>query len=200
MKPRIILASSSKARSEILTHLHIPFTVHVSNFEEDMTRQKNETFPDVAMRLALGKAKDVAKQYDDALVIGADTFVVFNDIVLGKPHTHEKAIQDLTMLQGNIHIMHTGMTIIDTTNKKTITDVASAQVKFKTLTPDEITQYVTKEDVRNAGGSYMISRLGGTLIEEIEGDYYVIVGLSSSKLYTMFHSLGYSFFDYVIKH
>lgn len=201
MKPTIILASSSLIRKRVLDRIGLTYEIKPSTFEEDMTLEKSEKPHDLAIRLALGKAQDVAIRFTDALVIGADTFAITDTgKLLGKPDTNERAKEYLQKLSGRKHTFVTGLAVIDTMTEHIVTDYSSATAYMKRLTKGQIEQYVCLEDVRNAGGAYKMETLGSTLVDRVEGDYYAIVGISPSKLYDMFAQLGYNFYDFIKKH
>lgn len=196
--PPLILASASIARVKLLTDLDLKFTIKPSNFDEQMILGKKETHQDLAVRLALGKARDVAKELKSGIVIGADSFAVIGDKMLGKPGSKAKAIKQLSLLSGKTHTFITGMVVIDTATKKEVTDVSTTKVTFRKLSMEEIQRYVDIEDVRVVAGSYRIMHLGNTLIEKIDGDFYAVVGLSLVKLSIMLKKLGFDMFQYII--
>lgn len=198
MQPRIILASSSEVRKELLKKLRLVYTVQSSQFKEREMLKGKESFEDFAKRLALGKARDIAKKVKNAIVIGADSFAVFNGEIMGKPHTKQKAIESLSRLSGATHEFYTGMAVIDTQTQKEVVDCVKAKVYFRNLTQEEINYYVEKEEVTTAAGAYRIQSLGAILIDKLEGDYYAVVGLSPSKLMEMLAELGLNLFDYVL--
>lgn len=195
--PRIILASSSQVRRDVLKELRIAHAVYPSSFKEHTKPNANESFEDFAKRLALGKARDVASKLQHAMVIAADSFAVLNGEVMGKPHTKKIAVQYLTRLSNRTHEFYTGIAVVDTNSQKEVTDCAKAIVSFRNLTQKEIKEYVEREDVTNAGGAYRIQKIGATLINAIQGDYYAIVGISPSKLATMLKRMNYNLFDYI---
>ncbi|MBI1982024.1 MAG: septum formation protein Maf, partial [Candidatus Levybacteria bacterium] len=151
----------------------------------------------LAKRLALGKARNIASKVQNAIIIGADSFAVLEGKIMGKPHTKERAIEYLSRLNGKTHEFYTGMAVIDTERQREVADCTTARVRFKTLSQNEIEQYVRVEDAVTAGGAYRIQGLGAVLIEKVEGDYYAVVGLSPSVLQEMLKSLGHSLFDYI---
>lgn len=197
-KPTIVLASSSHARRKILDDLRLIYTVYPSDFKEKIDQSRQRSFEDNVRDLAIGKARNVAsKLKTSALVIGADSFAVLDGKIMGKPLTKKRAIAYLQRLSGRWHDFYTGVAIIDVVNHKAIIDYAHAKVYFRNLFLTEIAQYIEKEDVLHPAGAYKIQGLGATLIEKIDGDYYAVIGLSSSKLAEMFKKLGFNLFDYV---
>jgi septum formation protein len=177
---QLILASSSRARKEILENVKASFTVRPSSYEEDMNLDMQPK--DLAIFLSRGKARNVANECTNAIVLGADSFAVFDDQLLGKPRTLERATEMLNMLSGRMHSFITGFTIVDADSKKEYSDAVETKVFFKSLTKDDIVGYLAKENVLNNAGAYIIQNLGGVLIEKIEGDYFNVMGLPIAKI------------------
>ena len=177
---RIILASSSPRRKEILEITGLVFEVIPSNYEENM----NNDIPPVelAKELSKGKAEEVAMKHDNAIVIGADTFIALGNEVLGKPQNESDAIAMLQRLSGNSHSVITGLTIIDSSSDKTISEAVETKVYFKKLSNAEIQAYVSSGEPMGKAGSYAIQGLGSIFIEKIEGDYFNVKGLPLSNL------------------
>lgn len=176
----LILASGSPSRKEILGETGFPFTVDVSNYEEDMSLDMPPK--ELAMTLSRGKAQDVAKRHKNAVILAADSFGVFKGELLGKPHTLERAKEMLTTLSGQCHLFITGFTIIDSETNKEFTGVDETKVYFKKITQQEIDDYLTKENVLEKAGAYTIQGLGKNLIDKIEGDYNNVRGLPLAKV------------------
>ncbi len=172
---KIILASTSPRRKELLSKLHIPFEIVPSDFEEDMTQKMPPA--DLVQALALGKAESVAKNYKDALVLGADTIIAFAGRVLGKPKGREDAILTLVNLSGKQHSVFTGFVLIDTATGKKISKALETKVFFRELTQKEIENYVDSGEPLGAAGSYMMQSGASSFVEGIEGDYFSLVGL-----------------------
>lgn len=181
---KIVLASSSPRRKELLKKAGIVFTVEVGNYEEDMSLKLKPK--QLAKVLSRGKAESVAKHYKNAIIIGADTFIAYKNELLGKPHTPSKAIAMLKKLSGKVHSVITGYTIIDTKTGRIVSRAVESRVYFKKMTMAEITAYVkTKEPLESAAG-YAIHELGSVFIKKIEGDFFVVMGL---PLYQLVHDL-----------
>ena len=172
---KIILASGSPRRKELLDKTGILFEVIPNVYEEDMSMNLSPI--ELAIFLSKGKAEDVANKNPNAIVIGADTFVVLGDQILGKPHTKDKAKETLSMLRGKQHSVITGFTIIEKSLNKSISKAVETKVYFKNLTNEEIEDYVNTGEPLDKGGSYAIQGIGKKLVEKIEGDYSNIVGL-----------------------
>jgi len=177
---KIILASTSPRRKELLAQAGLVFEAVASEYEEDMTLPMEPG--ELVKFLSKGKAEAVAKNYDDAIVIGGDTFISFNGHVLGKPHTKERAKEMLTMLSGNEHSVLSGFTVIDTKNKKTISDFVEAKIKFKKLSEKEIDDYIATEEPLTRAGAYAIQTVKDTFVEKMDGDYDSIVGLPVTRV------------------
>lgn len=177
---KIILASESPRRKELLRKAGLKFEVDVSNFNENV--DVDLTPIELAKHLSLQKAKTVAEKHKNAIIISADTIVVFNNEIIGKPKDEKDAEKMLKKLSGKPHLVITGFTIIDTDLNRVINDHAETTVHVKTLSKKEIEDYVkTKEPLDKAGG-YGIQGLGGKLIDKIEGDFDNVVGLPIQKV------------------
>jgi septum formation protein len=177
---KIILASASPRRYELLKQIKIPFTVQVSKINENKIKMgKPQNW---VQNLALEKALDVAQSIDEGLVIGADTVVVKENRVLGKPLTSEEAMSMLNFLSGSTHQVMTGIAIVNAVNQRIFTDVEITTVKFRNLTEQEIYSYVASGEPMDKAGAYGIQGLGALLVEGITGCYFNVVGLPLNKL------------------
>ncbi|MDQ3076184.1 MAG: Maf family protein [bacterium] len=172
---RIILASTSPRRKELLAKTGLLFEVLPGSYEEDMSLPMSPT--ELAKYLSKGKAEAVATENPEAVVIGADTFLSFEGQVLGKPHTKERAKEMLNMLNGKQHSVITGVTVIEKASDKIISETFESKVTFKNLTDEEIDRYIATGEPLNRAGAYAIQGGGDKFIEKIEGDYDLIVGL-----------------------
>ncbi len=180
--PKIILASASPRRKELLGKLQIPFTIEASNYEEDNNLKLKPL--ELAKVLSSGKAETVAKKHkgEDVIIIGADTFVVLDNKILGKPHTPERAKEMIKEMSGRAHSVITGFTIIDAKSGKKVSKAVESKVYFRKLTDEEIDAYVRTGEPLDKAGAYAIQEAGSVLIEKTEGDYTNIVGLSVPSL------------------
>ena len=180
MNKKIILASGSPRRKELLEKAGVSFEVVVSEYEEDMTLPLP---PDELVKyLSHEKAETVAKTHTDAIVISADTIVVYGDIVLGKPHTEERAREMLRLLSGKQHSVFTGFTIILEDEKKTISRAVESKVFFKNLSDEEINEYIATGEPLEKAGAYAVQMLGQKFVEKIEGDIPNIIGLPITEV------------------
>jgi len=171
----IILASASPRRRDILKKIGLEFTVDASRYEEKLNSGLKPRA--LARFLSLEKAQSVAARHRDALIIAADTFIFFKGEVLGKPHTKGEALRMLRRLNGGVHTVITGFTIIDTKSGKKISRSAETKVHFRRLTMKGIESYVASGEPLDKAGGYAIQGLGAVLVRKIEGDFLNVVGL-----------------------
>ncbi len=185
---KIVLASKSLRRKQILEQVGLKFSVDVSNFDEKTVSAKKPG--ELVKLLSLAKANAVADKYKDAIVIGSDTVVVLGSEILGKPETKKEAKKMLEKLSGKTHFVFSGYAIIDTKDNKTISGYVKTKVKFKDLTDKEISTYVTKCEVLDKAGAYAIQDKAAVFIEYIQGDYLSIVGLPLAAIYKALKKFG----------
>ncbi len=182
---KIILASSSPRRKELLTTAGMKFEIHVRDVDETVPEG---TLPvEAAKMTATRKAAAVAEDFADCVVIGADTIVVANGKILGKPKDEADAKAMLRMLSGIEHEVITGVCIINNGIKESFAQIS--KVKFYDLTDEEIAAYVATKEPMDKAGAYGIQGLGCTLVERIEGDYFNIVGLPVAEVSRKIKSL-----------
>jgi len=177
---KIILASASPRRKELLERIGLKFEVEPSRYEE-------QTIPaldphELVKQNSLEKAKAVAARHRHAIIIAADTIGVFRGRILGKPHTPTEARKMLTALSGRSHRVITGFTITDSETGKTTSRSVETKVYFRELAPEEIDAYVRTGEPLDKAGAYAIQGLGSLIVERIEGDYYNVIGLPLSAL------------------
>jgi len=176
----IILASASPRRKELLKKIGLKFKVEPSNYEENISRELEPH--ELAKSLSWEKARLVAQNHKNALVITADTFIVFEGKILGKPHTKTEAKEMLETINGKPHSVITGFTIIDTSNSKTVSKAVETKVYLRKLSSTEIDAYVKSKEPLDKAGAYAIQGLGSVIVEKIEGDYFNVIGLPLSVL------------------
>ncbi|GAB2994442.1 Maf family protein [Psychrosphaera aestuarii] len=187
----IILGSTSPFRKEILSKLNLSFLTDKP--EVDETPLNNETPEELVARLALLKAQAVAARHKDSIVIGSDQVAVFNDEILGKPHTHENAVAQLTKFSGQTVTFLTGLSVIDTNSGITNTIVEPFKVSFKNLTAEMIEFYLRAETPYNCAGSFKSEALGICLFDKLQGDDpNSLVGLPLIKLVSLLEKIDYS--------
>lgn len=176
----VILASASPRRKELMEIIGFPFRIEVSEVDETMNGV--DTLENQIQELAYRKVVAVAQRNENAIVIGADTIVVLEDEILGKPIDEDDACRMLKKLSGNTHRVLTGVCIQHQSEKMTFCSVS--EVTFNHLTDEEIWQYIKTKEPMDKAGSYGIQGFGGCFVKEIRGDYYTIVGLPLSRVYT----------------
>lgn len=177
---RIVLASASPRRKQLLEQIGLRFEVDPSDYEEDIAPGSEPH--EMAKRLSLGKARAAARKHRKALIIAADTFVVFGDRILGKPHSNAEAREMLRALNGQAHSVITGFTVLDAESGKVVSKSVETKVRMRKLTLKEIDGYVRSKEPLDKAGGYAIQGRGAVLVERIEGDYFNVVGLPLSAL------------------
>ncbi len=190
---RIILASASPRRRDLLTQMGLKFEVIPSDQEEEVV---NGLPPHrLAVELARKKVESVAKRVQgQALIIGADTIVVKGDKVLGKPKDEDEAFQMLMELQGQAHEVITGLAVMEIPDRRCVTAYEKTVVEMASLTPQEIEGYIRTGEPMDKAGAYGIQGFGGMLIKRIEGCYYNVVGLPIHGLWMILKEFGVEVF------
>ena len=184
---KIVLASKSPRRIELLRGLGWKFDIIPSEKAEHI--DPHLAPKDIAMSLSRQKAEDIASRERNSWVIGADTIVVIDGRVLGKPKDEPDAITMLESLEGKTHEVFTGVTVVSP-DGKALTKFARSLVTMKHLTRQEIEAYIACGESMDKAGAYAIQGKGTLLISSIEGDYFNIVGLPLELLSSMFAELG----------
>ena len=188
---KLVLASASPRRAEILRSANIPFTVLSSAVDE--TPLPGETASDLVRRLAAAKADLVAaRAVGPAIVIAADTVVALEGAILGKPRTSEDARQMLEKLSGRTHSVITGVALIRLPDVERREFVEQTQVHFTSLSNEEIVRYLSSGEPFDKAGSYAIQGIGGRFIPRIDGCYFNVVGLPLARLYRELETPGWS--------
>lgn len=172
---KIILASTSPRRAEILKLLQIPFEVIPPRYEEESLSELSPY--EEALRFSLEKAKSIASQYPDSIVIGSDTLIECEGEKIGKPKDEKHAIDILKKLRDKNHDILTGACIFNTQNKIAESTVEIIQVKMRDYCDDEIETYVASAESLDKAGAYALQGRGRFLISKLEGDYLSAVGL-----------------------
>ncbi|MHA1384352.1 MAG: Maf family protein [Candidatus Helarchaeota archaeon] len=187
----IILASKSPRRIELLKAMGLKFKIEPSNVIESNFITANLTPEEIAKKIALEKASSVAKNKTDGIIIGADTIVVLNDAILGKPRNKAHAIEMLKKLNNTTHKVITGIAIIKIRGI-TLVDSVTTFVTMRKITDDEIIDYVNSKEPLDAAGAYKIQEKGHRFIEKIDGDYENVIGLPLSKFKEMLEKVDNS--------
>ncbi|KAA0549242.1 septum formation inhibitor Maf [Bacillus sp. BGMRC 2118] len=183
----LVLASSSPRRKELLTNLRIPFDISASTIEEII--DPSHTPEEVVVSLASQKALDVARHYPDSIVVGADTIVVRDQNILGKPKNEDDAFQMLSMLSNATHHVLTGVALVKGGHVHSF--YVDTEVTFWPLSQEDIKKYIQSKEPFDKAGSYGIQGLGAAFVKEIKGDYFSVVGLPVSTLIRELKKLGF---------
>jgi septum formation protein len=184
----LVLASSSPRRSELLRNAGITFEVLPADVPE--VAKKGERPLEFAMRLAREKADAVAHLRPEAFVLGADTIVVVDNKVLGKPTDPPDAARMLRLLSDREHNVTTAVCLVMPQLRERITTQETTRVQFSLLTDDDIAAYVATGEPMDKAGAYAIQGIAGRWIDRIEGDYFNVVGLPVAKVYRILRQSG----------
>ena len=183
---RVVLASGSPRRRQLLNLIGIAHEVRPPNIDETM--RPRETPRRHAERLAREKASAIAKRDPDLITIGADTIVVINRKVLGKPRDKEDAARMLALLSGREHVVTTAVAV--SRGRKLRSAVEEVRVRFRRLRDDEIEAYIATGEPMDKAGAYGIQGYGATIVERIEGDYFAVMGLPIVRLVGLLRDVG----------
>lgn len=186
---RVVLASGSPRRRELLNLVGIPHEVRPPNIDETM--RARETPRRHAERLAREKASAVATRDPNLITIGADTIVVVNRKVLGKPRDAAQAAAMLKQLSGREHTVVTAVAV--SRGKKVRSAVEEVRVKFRRLRDDEIQAYIATGEPMDKAGAYGIQGYGATIVECVDGDYFAVMGLPLARLVALLRDVGVNY-------
>ncbi|MFL5498968.1 MAG: Maf family protein [Gemmatimonadaceae bacterium] len=186
---RVVLASGSPRRRQLLDLIGITHEVRPSNIDE--TARAREAPRRHAERLAREKATAVARRDPDLITIGADTVVVINRKVLGKPIDDADAARMLAMLSGREHTVITAVAV--SRGKKLRSAIEEVRVKFRRLRDAEIDAYIATREPMDKAGAYGIQGYGATIVERIEGDYFAVMGLPLVRLINLLRDVGVTY-------
>ena len=185
--PRLILASASPRRSELLRNAGIGFEVDPADIREEPVADERPI--DYAQRLARDKARAVFARHPDAIVLGADTVVVVDEHLLEKPANAEDAARMIRLLSGRTHEVITGVCLLAADFERTEAEVT--RVTFVRMSELEIREYVASGEPMDKAGAYGIQGVASRWVERIEGDYFNVVGLPVARVYRMLKEAGY---------
>jgi len=186
---KLILASSSPFRRELLSRLMTPFEVVVPDVDE--TPRQDESPQALVERLAILKAQTVASKYRSALVIGSDQVAVHNGEIVGKPLTHERAVEQLRSASGKTVMLYTGLALVNSSSGRVQSEVVPYGVTFRALTELQIETYLRKEQPYHCAGSVKSEGLGVALLERFDGeDPATLIGLPLIRLIRMLETEG----------
>ncbi len=186
---KLILASSSPYRRELLERLRIPFEIMPPELDE--TPLAGETPQQLTERLAIAKARTIADRQRQALVIGSDQVAVYNGSIVGKPHSHERAVEQLRAASGKVVTLYTGLALINAATGRVQCEVIPYRVAFRPLTDEMIESYLRKEQPYACAGSVRSEGLGISLLEKFDGDDpNTLIGLPLIRLVRMLENEG----------
>jgi len=202
--PKIVLASASPRRETLLRQLGLSFVVIPSDIQEVIdeslapaqlvTELASQKANFVAQSLPVIEASKVTENQAQTIVIGADTIVVLDKKILGKPNTKEEAIEMLSFLSGMVHEVYTGIAMIvlknDGLKNDSVTESQVSKVRFKQLRQAEIEAYVATQEPMDKAGAYALQGIGAAFVESIEGCYTNVIGLPIPTLVQMLRNLG----------
>ena len=185
---RIILASTSPRRRDILSLLGLPFEVRDPDFQE--TTREDLTPEAEALGFALGKARSIARSETDALVVGGDTLIALDHEKIGKPADTDDAASILRRLSGRTHRILTAVALIDSTTRREETHLERVEVRMRRSTDAEIAGYLARGESMDKAGAYSVQGEGHRLIESMRGDYLAAVGLPLRPIARYLQRLG----------
>lgn len=187
--PKLILASSSPYRQDILRKLNLTFDIDSPDIDEQ--RKDDESASDMVQRLAKNKARAVATRHPNALIIGSDQVAVLDDTILGKPLSHDNAVRQLQAASGKRVTFLTGLCLYNSANQRSQVSCVPYTVYFRTLSDDQIERYLQQDQPYNSAGSFKSEGLGITLFEKLEGDDpNTLIGLPVIELVRMLANEG----------
>jgi septum formation protein len=179
---RLVLASQSPRRASLLNQIGLTFDIIPSHVSEEHATDHQP--PELVISLSQAKAHEVARAVHDAIIIGADTIVVLDGMILGKPESPAEAMTMLNRLSGREHEVYTGFTLLDTPSMRERSSFERTLVRFRTLHEDEIAAYVASGSPMDKAGAYGIQDdYGAVFVESITGCFYNIVGFPLTKFY-----------------
>jgi septum formation protein len=188
-EPRLVLASASPRRLQLLEMLGLHFTVRPADVDETYGRREEPGAH--AERLAREKALAVARLEPDAVVVGSDTVVAVADVVLGKPRSEAEAVEMLLRLQGREHEVATGIAVAH--GDRIVSGVERVRVRFRAFDERVAREYVATGEPMDKAGAYGIQGHGATLVERIEGDYFAVMGLPIARLMRLLEGMGWRY-------
>lgn len=194
MKRKIILASTSPRRRGLLQQIGLEFEIIPSKYEEDMTLKLPPH--KLAMTLARGKALDVAQRVSKGIVIGADTFIVLDNKILGKPKNKEDAKRMLRKSSGKTQNVYSGVAMIDAKTKKELVGYEVTRIKIRKIDDEEIEKYVATGEPLDKAGALCPQGLGAIFVEKIDGCYSNVIGLPLHCLFKNLKKFGVNIFEY----
>jgi len=186
---KLILASSSPRRKDLLASFGEPFTVDVPDVDESLL--PGEDPPAHVRRLAVEKARTVEKRHDGGLVVAADTIVVLDGFIIGKPEDEADARRMLGMLSGRSHQVYTGVAVVDAATGTMMSRVACSRVTISPIGEEEISRYVATGEPLDKAGSYAVQGLGGKYVSRVNGSLSNVIGLPLEDLRELLIAAGW---------
>jgi septum formation protein len=187
--PRIILASQSPRRRDLLTLIGIPHEVLPADVDEALLPGEDPAVH--AERLARAKAQELAQHHPDAVVVGSDTIVVIDDVVLGKPRDVAEARVMLRRLSGRSHTVMTAVAVAR--DGRTVSAVELVGVTFRMLSDADIDAYIATGEPMDKAGAYGIQGFGAVIVERVDGDYFAVMGLALGRLVRLLREVGVAY-------
>ena len=185
---RFILASASPRRIELLSLLGLRFEIMPSHVDE--TFMQGETPREHVLRLSGEKAEKAAAAHPNAWVMGADTIVIINGEVLGKPRSPDEAKEMLGKLSGRVHTVFTGFSVTKKSHSILVRDTVESSVRFREIPDDEMAWYVESEEPYDKAGGYAVQGMGAFFIKEIHGSYTNVMGLPLCEVVDVLKGVG----------
>lgn len=185
---RVVLASASPRRHELLGMIGIAHEVDPADIDESVREGESDTA--YALRLAMEKGLTVAARHPDALVISADTIVVVDGRIFGKPVDEADARRMLRVLGGRTHVVRTAVAVVLGAGRRIESAVESTRVTFRALEDGEIAEYVATGEPMDKAGAYGIQGYGATIVERVDGDYFTVMGLALRRLVALLDRVG----------
>jgi septum formation protein len=190
--PPIILASNSPRRRDLLRQVGLSFSIDPADVDESV--RVGESPESYALRVALDKARGAASRAEEGMVIAADTIVVLDERILGKPKDHNDAVRMLTLLSGRVHEVVTGLAVLSVADGSVHSGIARTRVWFRELSPQTVEAYVRSGEPLDKAGAYGIQEKGALLVKKIDGCYFNVVGLPLSLLAELLQYAGVALF------
>lgn len=196
MSKRLVLATASPRRIEMLKKLGVVFQAQKSGFVEPDIQKGQKAWTYVEKN-AVGKAAAIAPRYKNAVVVGSDTVVVYRSRILGKPRDMAEAFRYIRLLNGRTHSVYTGLAVMDCDSGQQLLCHEQTRVTFRALTKEEIAFYLDRINPLDKAGAYAIQDEGALIVRRVEGCYYNVVGFPLARLEQMLLEMGLSLFEFM---
>ncbi len=192
---KLILASKSPRRHEILNLAGLDHEIKVSDADENLSFGIGaaEAAKEISMRKAIAVKDELGENLSDTVILAADTVVEVDGEIYGKPRDKEDARKMLLQLSGSVHFVHTGFTVID--KDKIFSETVTTEVTMRELSEDEIKGYIESGDPMDKAGAYGIQGMGGAFVSSLKGDYFNVVGLPLCRVCSVLKEYGINLFE-----